>query len=1016
MKLILSLLLVINLLYAVNLTKKEQNFIKNNPEIILGVDSSWSPLVILNSDKEITGLNSDILKLINKATGANFVQKLGNWKKLQEDAKNKKIHGLNSLTHTKKREKFLNFTSTVFKLNFGLYTSFEKLKLIKNEEDLKNLRFAREKANAVHDAITKKYDITKLVFSNTSLESYKKIFNDEADVVTAYNGFQFKLSKHGLPLLFNTNTFNKEIDIKMAIRKDLPEALSILQKGLDTIPKDKIEQLLIKWQMNTKTETSESYSNLALNEEEKKYLKNNPILNLGYSLDFEPLFMESSKNSYEGIVVDNYKLIANRLGVKIKYTIGEWNNIINKTANGEIDVIPMMSPKTAKRNNILVTNSFFDIRILVYTKKDKQLYINSIEDLKGLTISYNKNIIILDKFLKKYDGEIKLLPLSNNDDIFRLLNDDKVDAAIAFNTSQYTLTKQFLTDIVPIHTLKKPIIGAVTAINPQKPILQSILSKAINSISSFEKQKISEKWLSKNVISKKFLLSKTEKEYLKNNTFNICEQYDIYPLSGIKNGKVIGMRGEVINEIVKKINLKLKTLPVTSRKILIEKVNNKECHMIGSLGSGQKAFPTIINTNTVMEFPYAMIGDLNSFNMGPYSDLSKLKIIVRFENIKNRILSAYPNLNIEVINDIDTAISKVGGNTHFIGLRPVTERIIQKYGFEKYKLNGVLDRINQKSTMGVHEDYPMLLSIINKTVATIDKEELNQIKEKYAIKEFKVIKTTNPIPLYFLGVLIFVSILTYYRYILLKRKNIEIEKKNIELRKKDQLLFQQSKMAAMGEMIGAIAHQWRQPINEISISIQNLEYNYEDKVINKEFIDKFIEKNQKILNFMSNTIDNFRNFFRVDKDKTNFDVKEEIEFVFSLLSAQFKNHNINLYLSGETFEVNGYKNEFQQAIMNIINNAKDIIIQREIKNGLVTVKLSNKKIEIIDNAGGIEKSIINRIFEPYFTTKEQGKGTGIGLYLANSVIENINGKLSAENANEGAKFIIDLTNMDKSND
>ena len=241
-----------------------------------------------------------------------------------------------------------------------------------------------------------------------------------------------------------------------------------------------------------------------------------------------------------------------------------------------------------------------------------------------------------------------------------------------------------------------------------------------------------------------------------------------------------------------------------------------------------------------------------------------------------------------------------------------------------------------------------------------------------------------------------------------KRVEDEVSKNTKQL----EILQQQTKMAQMGEMIGAIAHQWRQPLNVISISIQNLQFDYEDGYLkNEKFIKEFIDKNKKTIKFMSSTIDDFRNFFIVDKQKKNFKVKHAIESVVSMCSSQLIDNNISLHISGEESIVFGFRSEFKQVILNIISNAKDALIENNIKEPFIDIEIQGSIVIIEDNAGGIAKDTLTRIFEPYFTTKEQGKGTGMGLYMSKIIIEdNMSGKLNVENTDEGIKFIIKLNN------
>ena len=244
-----------------------------------------------------------------------------------------------------------------------------------------------------------------------------------------------------------------------------------------------------------------------------------------------------------------------------------------------------------------------------------------------------------------------------------------------------------------------------------------------------------------------------------------------------------------------------------------------------------------------------------------------------------------------------------------------------------------------------------------------------------------------------------------------------VEEKVNEVRDKEKLLLQQSKMAAMGEMIGAIAHQWRQPLNSLALKIQLLEDLAENNELNKKEVSKFVRKNMQTIDFMSQTIDDFRNFFRKDKEAVEFNVKDTIEKTISLQKAQLQDHNIAIETLLEDAYIKGYKNEFMQVILNLISNAKDAIEDRRKKIGSFEGKIfiSDKQIEdkvvikIRDNGGGISDEIKERIFEPYFTTKEEGKGTGIGLYMVKEIVERMNGKIEVKNIEDGAEFVIEFT-------
>lgn len=233
-----------------------------------------------------------------------------------------------------------------------------------------------------------------------------------------------------------------------------------------------------------------------------------------------------------------------------------------------------------------------------------------------------------------------------------------------------------------------------------------------------------------------------------------------------------------------------------------------------------------------------------------------------------------------------------------------------------------------------------------------------------------------------------------------------------QLRQKDEMLQEQIKLASMGEMIGAIAHQWRQPLNALYINIYMLEDDFEDGLIDKDFIEEFIQKNRDIIMFMSRTIDDFRNFYRIDKVKSEFSILEAVNTTISLQSAQLKSHNIELNIIGDDFIINGYQTEFQQVILNLINNAKDAFEEDNIEERVITIILDKDSLSVKNKGKPIRDEVVNRVFEPYFTTKEEGKGTGMGLYISKKIIEdNLGGKLKVNNCEDGVIFTIDLKGL-----
>ena len=237
----------------------------------------------------------------------------------------------------------------------------------------------------------------------------------------------------------------------------------------------------------------------------------------------------------------------------------------------------------------------------------------------------------------------------------------------------------------------------------------------------------------------------------------------------------------------------------------------------------------------------------------------------------------------------------------------------------------------------------------------------------------------------------------------------KVEEEISKRKEKEKMLLQQSKLAAMAEMMDAVAHQWKQPINVINMQVDLLGYEFEDGTVDTEHIKKFQKNVFEQVSHMTDTLNEFRSFFRPNKDASEFDVKEMIKKVLLLVKDEFVKNKISIVIDDkQNFKILGVENEFKHLVLNIINNAKDAFIDNYIESREIKINLlkdeTSQSIEIIDNAGGIPKHVINDIFKANVTTKEEGKGTGIGLYMSSQIATKHDGILSVENVQGGAKF------------
>lgn len=241
-----------------------------------------------------------------------------------------------------------------------------------------------------------------------------------------------------------------------------------------------------------------------------------------------------------------------------------------------------------------------------------------------------------------------------------------------------------------------------------------------------------------------------------------------------------------------------------------------------------------------------------------------------------------------------------------------------------------------------------------------------------------------------------------------------IEKAVAELREKDDLLIQQNRLSAMSEMISNIAHQWRQPLNNIGLIVQSLQLAFRANDLSVEELDGDIADTMKILQQMSEMIDDFRNFFSHEDVTSSFIVNELVSHLLFFVEPSLKSKGIRIQLDEEPdVTAVGYPNEYVQAFLNLILNARDELLEHRVENPLITIRIFEENgrstVTVRDNGYGISEDVLPKIFDPYFTTKGQGNGVGIGLYMSKMIIEKkMHGSLSARNVDGGAEFRIEV--------
>jgi len=513
-------------------------------------------------------------------------------------------------------------------------------------------------------------------------------------------------------------------------------------------------------------------------------------------------------------------------------------------------------------------------------------------------------------------------------------------------------------------------------------------------------------------------ITEKEQQYLdKHKKISLCLHPNIFPIDGYEDGKHTGIMSDIYQEISKKLGVEF--IPVVSKsyKELDKNIENKNCKLVSVLPTENKREDELIMTKPFFSTYFTLVSNINkSFIRNPV-DLKGKKLIVRFKAHREKILDYYPYLDIEVIGNIDVIMHKVLNNKVFaiIAVNESSDYLIDRYGHGRLKINGFISKENLVSgSIGVLKDETLLYEIMQKTLESIPRQKINDIVKEWRLTRYHTEIDYSMIWKIMIFMSIILSIMFYYQR-KLKKANKKLAKTVDELRKKDEILTVQSKQAVMGEMISMIAHQWRQPLSNITLQISNLQIKrmIDTSKVDEKEIDVTLNEISNSIIYLSQTIDDFKTYFHPDRKTVMTELHLLLKKVVNFALPKTKGEKITItVLESENFFVNIHVNELIQVILNILNNAIDAFTSLDKDDKQIKLyikpKASTVAIYIEDNANGIEAKNIPKLFEPYFSTKGKN-GTGLGLYMSQMIIQKqFQGDIFVKSSKNGSIFIVEI--------
>ena len=763
---------------------------------------------------------------------------------------------------------------------------------------------------------------------------------------------------------------------------------------------------------------------------------------ISYDPNYAP-FSYKQDDKPAGLLIDIWKAWANYNNYTIEFVDGIlWDGAVDLAKNKKVDFF--LGTKQCD-DWMICSNFFYGINSSFFTLAENDF---NLEKKENLNIGIISNVY--EKLIAEHFPNAKLKIYEDYLESINALKESKIDAiyddklAIEF----YTVQNNFFHLIKPLNNLI--IKNNIHTISANKEKIE-IFNKGLLKIPTNELLELEKKWITNEndryypQFKQQISLTSEEKDFLQKNKIKISVSNAWEPFTfKSKNNEPIGISAEFWKLIASKLDLKYENIFFETFNQQIDSIKNKESDLIYSVGETANRKEFSLFTKEYAKFPISIVTKKDENFIENISALHKKKIAVGNNfTAHNIIKNRYPDMELILVNSVKEGLELVSKNKAyaFIDIQPVLLYNIGKYGFDDLKVSGNTG-LDFNIKFMIRNDYAILESILNKAISSISINELNQIIHKWDNVQFQ---TSFNYDLFWQGLfIIFIIISAFiYRTLTLKNlnktllikveektkklnelnKNLEeiVEKKTKELIQKENILNHQSKMAAMGEMIENIAHQWRQPLSLISTAATGAKLKKDFKQLSDEEFNETMDIINNSAQHLSNTIDDFRNFFNNDKEISTFDINIPIEKVLYLVSSKLKNREIKIIKDTQEINISGLSNEFIQVLLNIINNTLDAFKENNVKDKFIFIDAykKNKKLilKIKDNAGGIKEEIINRIFEPYFTTKHKSQGTGIGLYMSIEIIEkHMNGHLTVSNEEyiydnikcKGAQFVIEL--------
>jgi len=1052
---------------SVILTSKEKEFLKSNPVITVQNEKNWPPYNY-NENGVAKGFSIDYMNLLASKLNIEIKYKVDStWSEYIEMLESNELDIMLNIRRIEDRNKKFNFTKPYVKSAKTIFTNIDNINSI---EDLKDKTIAVTRDYYMHSFLEKYYPNIKLHVYDSTLECIQSVVENKSDaIIDSFHVINYLMLHNGINIKHTKIVKDKKLTnyMNIATTKSKPILRNILQKAMDEVTEEENIHLRNKWfgSMNNFVKKE-----VGLTFEEKKWIMNNAV-SVGIESWKPIMFYDKKLHNMSGIGGDILKLVIKKIGLKINIVhTKEWDVLLRDFKAGDIDILPTTYYTKDRAKYGLFTKDYLDIKEYLYVKSSNNA-IETFADLKNKKLAIVKEYGTIPKIRKKYPS-IQIIETSSLDESIELVLSNKVDALFDAQLGiEYHLLNNAILGLKGIsqQSFDSSFIYMFSSI--EKPILNSILTKGLNSITINERNKIISKWINvdiKNDVNFINKLTKKEFNYLKNKkVIKMCNNPNWEPIEFAVNGNMNKMSGIAIDTIKlleNKLHVRFENVMTKDWSQSQEFLKEKKCDILPAAVKTLTREKYANFTEPYLNLPLAIITTKDKQIVSSLDEImDKTWTRQKGSGLITNLYKEYPNMKVIETKSDTEALKYVNSDKAYftISTLPVASNTIMKYQLNNLHIAGYTG-LTYNLSIAVRNDDQILLGILNSALKDISNTNSKKIMKKW-INTTGDDKIDYSLVYKLLVIIILIGLFFIYREYVLKKLNEKlkylVDKQTSKLKKTNSMLtkkseelnnlnnhlekkieieidratkmekkfYEREKMAAMGEMIGNIAHQWRQPLSVISTLSTGITMQKEFGSLSDEKLFKSMDDINNSAQFLSKTIDDFRDLVKGDTKIEKFNLSEIIEKCLNIELPMLKINNITLIKEFDnSIILESFPNSLVQSMLNIINNASDILKERSLNTKLIFIEtyLENENviIKVKDNAGGIPQNVLPHIFEAYFTTKHKTQGTGLGLNMTYSlIVDEMKGNIIAENITysyndlhfEGALLTITLPLINK---